>query len=53
MRLKWGIKLLTDVMRMSVVNKAYGMGIAMIGLLLLGLLLSAAQVSAPFIYTLF
>ena len=35
------------------VNGTYGMGIAIIGLLLLGVLFSAAQISVPSIYTLF
>lgn len=53
MRLKWGGRLLLDVVRMSRVNRSYGLGLSIITLLFLGLLFSAAQVSAPFIYTLF
>jgi hypothetical protein len=53
MRAKWALKILVDVARMSFVNRSYGMGLSIFGLFILGLLFSAAQVSAPFIYTLF
>ena len=53
MRIKWGFRLLIDVIRMSVINQAYGLGLSIFVLLILGLVFSAAQISAPFIYTLF
>ena len=49
----WIGRLLRDIIAMAFVNRAYGMSLAILILLLLGALFSAAQVSAPFIYTLF
>lgn len=53
LRLKWSWRLLRDVMRMGWVNQRPGLSLAILLLLVLGLVVGAAQVSAPFIYTLF
>lgn len=53
LRLKWAGRLLRDVVAYGVVNRAPGMSLAVIVLLLLGAVVVAAKVSAPFIYTLF
>ncbi|MEZ4464797.1 MAG: hypothetical protein R3F43_09915 [bacterium] len=42
-----------DVALFGVVNKSPALSLAILLLLLLGLVIGAAQVSAPFIYTLF
>ena len=49
----WIGRLVRDVVAMAFVNRAYGMSLAILVFLMLGALISAAQVSAPFIYTLF
>lgn len=53
LRLIWSWRLLRDVVRMGVVNRRPGLSLAILLLLVLGLVMGAAQVSAPFIYTLF
>lgn len=52
-KIYWIIRLLKDVIILGVVNRSPAVSLALIGLLILGALLTAAQVSAPFIYTLF
>ncbi len=51
--IKWLIKLLFDIIHMSVVNRSFAVSLAILALLVLGLVIFAAQISAPFIYTLF
>ena len=51
--LKWVIRMLVDLMRFGVANRATGMSLAVIVLLFLGLAIIAAKISAPLIYTLF
>jgi hypothetical protein len=50
---KWIIRMLVDLLRFGLVNRAMGMSLAVIALLLLGLVIVAAKVAAPFVYTLF
>jgi hypothetical protein len=42
-----------DLVRFGIVNRAMGMSLAVLSLLFLGLVIIAAKVAAPFIYTLF
>ena len=49
----WIGRLLRDVLLLSVANRAYALGLCILLLLLFGVLILGAQVSAPFIYTLF
>ncbi|HUT60017.1 MAG TPA: DUF5989 family protein [Phycisphaerae bacterium] len=49
----WIVRLLRDIALFSVVNRAYVLGLSMFVLLFFGLLILGAEVSAPFIYTLF
>ena len=51
--LKWVIRMLVDLVRFGIANRAMGMSLAVIALLFLGLAIVAAKISAPLIYTLF
>lgn len=51
--LKWAGRMLRDVVRFGWVNQSPAMSATILLLLLVGLVIGAAQVSAPFIYTLF
>jgi len=51
--LKWAVRMLVDVVRFGVVNRSMGMSLAVITLLFLGMVIVAAKITAPFIYTLF
>jgi hypothetical protein len=51
--LKWTWRLLRDVTMFGFVNRSPIMGFSILLLLVVGLVIAAAQVSAPFIYTLF
>jgi len=51
--LKWFLRLLADLLRFGIVNRALGMSFAVLSLLFLGLVIVAAKATAPFIYTLF
>lgn len=51
--LKWLFRMLVDLIRFGIVNRAFGMSLAVISLLFLGLVIIAAKIAAPFIYTLF
>ena len=50
---KWIIRMLVDVVKFGLVNRAMGMSLAVITLIFLGVIIVAAKVAAPFIYTLF
>ncbi|MCA9538676.1 MAG: hypothetical protein KC620_07290 [Myxococcales bacterium] len=52
-RLYWTLRLLRDIALLGIVDSRPGLSLALLLLVLLGLLITAAQVSAPFIYTLF
>lgn len=49
----WIIRLLSDVVALGWTNRSPAVSLGLIGFLLLGALFTAAQASAPFIYTLF
>jgi hypothetical protein len=51
--IKWAIRMVLDLVRFGIVNRALGMSLAVLSLLFLGLVIIAAKVAAPFIYTLF
>lgn len=51
--LKWTARMVRDVVKMGVFNRRPGLTITVLILLILGAVVGAAQVSAPFIYTLF
>jgi hypothetical protein len=51
--LKWLRKLVLDTIRMGMVNRSLAMSVGILLVLLLGLVIVAAQISAPYIYTLF
>lgn len=53
LRLRWALRLVRDIVLYGVVNRSPLTSGAILALLVLGLLISAAQISAPFIYTLF
>ncbi len=53
LRLRWAVKLLVDIVRQGWVNGSPGLSLLCLFMLLIGLLIVGAQVSAPFIYTLF
>lgn len=49
----WVFRMVRDIGLFGAVNKSYGMSFALLAFLVIGLTIVAAQVSAPFIYTLF
>jgi len=49
----WLTRMLRDIIWFGVVNRSYALSISVILLLLIGVLVIGAQISAPFIYTLF
>ncbi len=51
--LKWVARMLVDLVRFGVVNRAPGMSIAVLALLFMGIVIIAVKITAPFIYTLF
>jgi hypothetical protein len=51
--LKWIFRMLADLLRFGIMNRALGMSLAVICLLFLGVVILAVKVTAPFIYTLF
>jgi hypothetical protein len=51
--LRWTARLLRDVALFGIANRSLAMSATILLFLLVGLVIAAAQVSAPFIYTLF
>jgi hypothetical protein len=51
--LKWIARMFVDLLRFGVVNRAMGMSLGVIALIFLGIVIVAAKIAAPFIYTLF
>ncbi len=51
--LKWTWRLLRDVVMFGIVNRSPLISFSILLFLAIGLVIAAAQVSAPFIYTLF
>jgi hypothetical protein len=50
---RWLFRMLKDVFLFGVVNRSFAMSFALLAFFVIGLTIVAAQVSAPFIYTLF
>lgn len=50
---KWILRMFADLLKFGIVNRAIGMSLAVIALIFLGLIIVAAKIAAPFIYTLF
>lgn len=53
LRLFWLSRMVRDVLMFGIVNRSPAMSLTVLALLFLGLVVLAAKVSAPFIYTLF
>ena len=53
LRLKWWYRLGRDVIVSGIVNRSILTSLAIMLFIVIGLVITAAQVSAPFIYTLF
>lgn len=51
--IRWALRMLADLVKFGLVNRAIGMSLAVISLLFLGLIIVATKIVAPFIYTLF
>ena len=49
----WSFRMVKDVVAFGIVNGSYGMSFGLLTFLVVGVTIFAAQVSAPFIYTLF
>ena len=50
---RWVFKMIVDVVKFGVVNRSFAMSFAILAFLTIAFAIIAAQVSAPFIYTLF
>ncbi len=51
--MRWTIRIVWDVVLSGILNRSFVLPALLLLLLVLGLVIVAAQVSAPFIYTLF
>ena len=51
--IRWTFRLLRDVVLFGIVNRSIVLSVLILFFLLIGLVIAAAQVAAPFIYTLF
>ncbi len=51
--LKWLLRLTFDTIHMGLVNRSLAVSFGILLVLLLGLVIAAAQITAPYIYTLF
>ena len=49
----WSMRMIRDIVWLGVVNRSYALSLSVLLLLLVGVLTIGAQISAPFIYTLF
>jgi hypothetical protein len=50
---RWLGRMLKDVFMFGVVNRSFAMSFSLLAFFVIGLTIVAAQISAPFIYTLF
>jgi hypothetical protein len=50
---RWIFRMIVDVVKFGVVNRSFAMSFAILAFLTIAFAIIAAQVSAPFIYTLF
>ena len=51
--IRWVFRMVRDIFFFGLVNRSFAMSFALLAFLVIGLTIVAAQVSAPFIYTLF
>jgi hypothetical protein len=50
---RWLFRMVRDIFLFGVVNRSYALSFSLLAFLVIALTIVAAQVSAPFIYTLF
>ena len=50
---QWIVRMFVDLLRFGLANRAMSMSFSVIALIFLGLVVIAAKLTAPFIYTLF
>jgi hypothetical protein len=50
---KWFSKMVLDTVALGYANRSPGISLSILALLVIGVVIAAAQISAPFIYTLF
>lgn len=50
---RWIIRMVVDVICFGIVNRSFVLSFVILAFLVLGLVIIGAQISAPFIYTLF
>jgi hypothetical protein len=50
---RWLLRMVKDIFLFGIVNRSYGMSFMLLAFLVIAVTIVAAQVSAPFIYTLF
>ncbi|HEY3821749.1 MAG TPA: hypothetical protein VGL81_31495 [Polyangiaceae bacterium] len=50
---RWLLRMVRDIFLFGVVNRSYAMSLWLLAFLVIAITIVAAQVSAPFIYTLF
>ena len=53
LKVKWAFKLIRDIILFGYVNQSYFISLLILGFLLISAVIFSAQISAPFIYTLF
>lgn len=51
--IKWIARMFLELLRFGIANQAMGMSLAVITFLILGAVVVAVKITAPFIYTLF
>jgi hypothetical protein len=51
--IRWFFRMIADIFAFGVVNRSFALSFMLLGLLVIALTIVAAQVAAPFIYTLF
>jgi hypothetical protein len=50
---RWLFRMVRDIFLFGIVNRSYALAFSLLAFLVIALTIVAAQVSAPFIYTLF
>ena len=50
---RWLFRMIKDIFLFGIVNRSYAMSFMLLAFLVIAITIVAAQVSAPFIYTLF
>ncbi len=51
--IRWFFRMVWDIVLFGVVNKSYALSFVLLTLLVIAITIVAAQIAAPFIYTLF